>query len=493
MILDALKKVNSSLNSTTKDLLNEDLKSILNIHHFGLDEALSIANNGHKLSNPITYLKFKIIDAVKDLDLSKKVISSFFKSQLSKIDEAISNPLDRKALLMGNIFKPQNAETYFKAEDFLDVVAIHEEGLKEGTESVIASMRYAKSLGVKTKILNPFNDIVFDLEMQTEREHSQHANRVFTMDKNYHDINSLYVVQLVTNNTESLNISDDENYNKLVKFEYVLYHELAHTSYNQMTKVKEDDGNTKEIHSDLCSIIKVIKNHDMTGPEALKLCSAIFNKRLESASQSQYFGEKPTLRDHFTETGLIHFTSSISRNMDKLKALRDNEIGDFVETFIQESVKQDMKILPPMENKPEFVKELVDKYIKENIGDNAKDLMNHHIHTEIVNTKFYEKGQFKLKEMYTPETMKMAHDKIKMNMFNNMMRDDNVLIDIYLQNRKQNIGTDKLFIEEVVKHMPAGRTLGFNAFEKFEMYKENTVLNTKQTSERELNAKIKHQ
>lgn len=72
MILDALQKVNSSLNNTSKSLMNEDLKSILNIHHFGLDEALQIANNGKKFSNPITYLKFKVIDALKDLELSKK-------------------------------------------------------------------------------------------------------------------------------------------------------------------------------------------------------------------------------------------------------------------------------------------------------------------------------------------------------------------------------------------------------------------------------------
>jgi len=472
MILDALKKVNNSLTATSKSLLNEDLKSILNIHHFGLSEALDIANTGNKLSNPITYLKFKLIDSLKDFDFSKKILGSYFKEQLSKIDDAINNPLARKEFLINNIFKAKNEEHYLKAETFADVAIIHETGLQEGNDKVISSMRFDNSLGVKTKILNPFNDIVFDLEMQTDREYSNHGNRVFTMEKEYHDINALYVVQMKTNSNDSLNVSTDENYNKLINFEYVLYHELAHTSYNQMTKTREIDGNNKETHSDLCSIVKLIKNHDLSGKDTLNLCKEIFKKRLKSADTTQYFEQNPTMRVHFTEIGILDFTSSIAKQMDNIKKLKDNEIGDFVETFIQESMKRKPNILPEIEDKPAFVKNLLDKYLKENIGDDLNKLMNAHIHTEIVKTKFYEKGQFKLKELYTQETTELAYEKIKTNMYNSMMRDEKILTDIYMQNKAVELGAGNFFVSEVIKKMPEGRQLGIDAFEQFECYKQ---------------------
>lgn len=472
MILDALKKVNNSLNTTSKSLFNEDLKSLLNIHHVGLDAALNVANNGNKLSNPITYLKFKVIDSLKNLSLSKKILSSYFKEQLSKIDEEINNPLARKDFLMSNIFKPKNEENYLKADTYADVVTIHEEGLKEATDSVISSMRNDNSIGIKRKILNPFNDIVFDLEMQTDREYSNHGNRVLTMDTEFHDINAFYIVQVKTNSEQELKVSADPAYNKLINFEYTLYHELAHTSYNQMTKTKKEDSHQKEIHSDLCAIIKMIKNHDMKGPEVLNLCKEIFISRLDSANTTQYFDQHATLRAHFTEVGLIDFTSSISKQIDNLKALKDNEIGDFVETFMQESMKKESNILPEFENKEEFVKTLLDKYLQENIGENLKSYMNSHIHSEIVKTKFYEKGQFKLKELYTPETTELAFAKIKSNMFNSMMSDDRILTDIYMQNKSLEKGAGNLFVSEVVKKMPDGRQLGVDAFEKFELYKQ---------------------
>lgn len=492
MILDALKKASNSLNTTSKSLVNEDLKSILNIHHFGLSEALTIANNGNKLSNPITYLKFKIIDSVKDLDFSKKILGSYFKQQLSNIDDAISNPLSRKEFLINNMFKPKKEDNYLHLNTFADVISIHEEGMKEGTDKVLSSMKFDNALGVKRKILNPFNDIVFNLEMQTEREHSNHGNRVFTIDTEYQDINSLYVIQLKTNSEKSLNLSSDESYNKLVRFEYTLYHELAHTSYNQMTKTKEEDNNKKEIHSDLCAIIKIIKNHDLNGKDTLNLCKEIFKDRLSSASVTQYFDQKPSLREHFTEIGIIDFTSSISRNIDKLKSLKDNEIGDFVETFMQESMKRDPKILPAIDDKALFVNNLLDNYLKENIGESLTSQMDSHIHAEIVKTKFYEKGQFKVKDLYLPETAALAYDKIKANMFNSMMNDDKILTDVYLQNKSLKVDAGDLFVDEVIKKMPEGRKLGANVFDKFEEYKKEHMDNSIPKDKNENKIKLKN-
>jgi hypothetical protein len=473
MILDALKKVNSSLNNTSKSLINEDLKSLLNIHHLGLEEALNIANNGNKLSNPITYLKFKVIDALKDLELSKKILGSYFKTQLTKIEEAIENPIIRQQILEENLFKANNNAKHIKVDSFVDVAILHEIGSQEGKDKVLTSHRTINSnLGIKRQVMNPFSGVVVDLEMQIDKMHTMHGNRVLTMDKKYHDVNSLHVVQVTTQNDKSFNMSDDLNYNKLVNFEFTLYHELAHASYNQMSKTKPEDRNSKELHSDLCAIVKIIKNHDLTSRDALNLCGEVFNFRLDSAVHDQYFNVNDKIREHFTEVGIIQFTSILSKNMDKVKNLKDNEISNFVETFVQEAQNKELKILPEMENKQEFVTNLVDKFIKENIGDNFHNIASFNAYAANASSKLFEKNPYNTKYLYDDNKKEIIYKKMKNNMMNNMMDDDAILMDVYLQNKKLELGKDKLFIGSLIKHMPDGKQLALDSFEKFELYKQ---------------------
>jgi len=474
MILDALKKANNSLNTTTKALCNEDLKSILNIHHFGLDEALAIANNGSRFSNPITYLKFKVIDAVKDFNLSKKILGSYFKTQLIKIEDAIENPIIRKQLLEETFFKTKNDINHLKVENFADVLALHEIGMQKGSDEVITAMRTINSkLGIKQKIMNPFSGIVVNLEMQQNETHTAHGNRVLTIDEKYHDVNALHVVQLTTNNDREFKLSDDSNYNKLVSFEFTLYHELAHTSYNQVSKTTEEDRNTKEIHSDLCSIVKMMKNHDLTPQESLKLCEEVFKYRLDTAAKATYFDKNPEIREHFTELGIIQFTSVLSRNTNKIKELKDNEIGDFVETFIQEASKKELKIMPEFINRKEFVTNLLNKYFRENIGDDLHKMMDFNVYVANGKTKLFEKNPYKTKDLYNEMKKDSIYEKMKNNMIDNLMNNDNILLDIYLQNKQLEIGKDKLFIDRLIKQMPQGRELGMDVFEKFENYKKD--------------------
>lgn len=479
MILDALQKVNSSLNNTSKSLMNEDLKSILNIHHFGLDEALQIANDGSKFSNPITYLKFKVIDALKDLELSRKILGAYFKKQLTKIEDAIENPIIRQQLLEENLFKAKNSNNYIKLDTFADVSMLHEIGSQEGKDEVLTAHRTINSnLGTKRKVMNPFSGIVVDLEMQIDKIHTMHGNRVLIMEKDYHDVNSLHVVQVTTQNDSSFNMSDDLNYNKLVNFEFTLYHELAHASYNQMTKTREEDRNSKELHSDLCAIVKIIKNHDLKPKEALNLCNEVFNYRLDSAVSDQYLNVEDKVREHFTEIGIVQFTSILSKYTDRVKELKDSEISDFIETFIQESQQKDLKILPVMENKKEFVDQLVSRFIKENIGDDFHGVVSFNAYAANARTKLFEKNPYNTKDLYDDVKKEDIYAKMKTNMINNVMTNNDILFDVYLQSRKLEVGKDKLFIETLIKQMPDGRDLGIDTFEKFEIYKKlSTDLN----------------
>jgi len=473
MILDALKKSNSSLNNISKSLCNEDLKSVLNIHHHGLEEALKIANEGSKFSNPLTYLKFKVIDAVKDLPLSKKILGAYFKNQLLKIDAAIENPIARKQLLESHLFNVNNDNNHLKVDTFDDITKIYEIGLQEGRDQVLTNMHtYNQKLGTKIKILNPYSDVVVNLEMQIHEDHTQHGNRVLRMEKEYHDINSLHVVQVTTENKNMFHLNDDEKFNKLVNFEFTLYHELAHASFNQISKMTEDYSNNNEIHSDICAIIKIIKNHDYNAKESLALCHEVFNYRMNSAANDQYLEINSPIRTHYTEFGLLQFTSILSRYNNNVKELKDSEISDFVETFMQEAQTKKQKILPEIQDKKEFVTNLVDKYLTQNMGDDMKSILTFNAYKVNYSKSFFEKKPYKLKDLYNEMKQDGIFEKMRNIMIDNLMNNEKALLDIYLQNRRIEMGKDRVFMESLIKQMPDVKKLGGDSFEKFELYKQ---------------------
>ena len=61
---------------------------------------------------------------------------------------------------------------------------------------------------------------------------------------------------------------------------------------------------------------------------------------------------------------------------------------------------------------------------------------------------------------------------MKGHLMDNLMTNNDILMDVYLQTRKLEVGKDKLFIETLMKHMPDGKQLGLDAFEKFDLYKK---------------------
>lgn len=90
----------------------------------------------------------------------------------------------------------------------------------------------------------------------------------------------------------------------------------------------------------------------------------------------------------------------------------------------------------------------------------------------------YLKNPYNTKDLYDDVKKEDIYAKMKTNMINNVMTNNDILFDVYLQSRKLEVGKDKLFIETLIKQMPDGRDLGIDTFEKFEIYKKlNTDLN----------------
>lgn len=56
-----------------------------------------------------------------------------------------------------------------------------------------------------------------------------------------------------------------------------------------------------------------------------------------------------------------------------------------------------------------------------------------------------------------------------------MMDNENILIDIYFQNKKLESGRNKLFIESIIRCMPDRSQLAADTFNKFELYKQLSV------------------
>lgn len=126
------------------------------------------------------------------------------------------------------------------------------------------------------------------------------------------------------------------------QFDIVLFHELAHTSFTQITL---EDGWLAEQMADISSVIKTIKNNDLTLKQSVSLIDDLLKYRTSKATVTKYYiQEESKVRDHATEISLIHLRQMTQESFDYLKQIEDKHITYFSLYLARKIVKQHANI-----------------------------------------------------------------------------------------------------------------------------------------------------
>lgn len=126
------------------------------------------------------------------------------------------------------------------------------------------------------------------------------------------------------------------------QFDIIFFHELAHTSFTQITL---EDGWLSEQMADISSVIKTIKNNNLTLKQSVSLIDDLLKYRTSKATFNKYYiQDKSKVRDHATEISLIHLRQITQESFDYLKQIEDKHITYFALYLARAIVKRHANI-----------------------------------------------------------------------------------------------------------------------------------------------------
>lgn len=147
-------------------------------------------------------------------------------------------------------------------------------------------------------------------------------------------------------------LSKHYNETDIAKLEkqFVLYHELAHLSGAQIFSLEESGAFTRlkilhETHSDVCAIIKTIKDNKMNQEESIAFVNdnVFFRSDYRNINEALCHDNGEDYTEHLTHAGLFTLRDFINHDLNYLHKLKDDEISKF-STLVTEQAHQPSNI-----------------------------------------------------------------------------------------------------------------------------------------------------
>jgi hypothetical protein len=190
-------------------------------------------------------------------------------------------------------------------------------------------------------LFNPFNELNINLKFYDGD----------LKDLSFLSVNSTKIENKEVNESFSIlinkNIRNRVNY-KIFNIEYernlitlfTVLHECAHCSFTQILNTEE---NFKEKHSDLSSLIYIIKMNDLDLENSKKLCNFILKYRSKTFTLKLKNYNSNKIRSHFTEDSLLIFKSFLTNdNLSYIKKIENKDICVFTEILLESCNKFDL-------------------------------------------------------------------------------------------------------------------------------------------------------
>lgn len=184
------------------------------------------------------------------------------------------------------------------------------------------------------EIINPFNDLKIKISSSNEIEKSFSVSN--ETKKNNKDFNNTFHI-FISKKNKNNDLRKGDN----LLMDFILYHELAHSSYAQILSNYDYDRNSNEINSDIVSIIKIINENDFSISQTNKLCNVILDYRAKTARYDKktnlqsYMDGYANVRCHFTEESILNFKDfiKVDNNINYIKEIKDADLSSFAQIF----------------------------------------------------------------------------------------------------------------------------------------------------------------
>lgn len=241
-----LPSLAQKLSNTVHCFVNENLLSIKMLREFSVNEVLETVN---EKTNVIDFLKIRFLNSVKNSELTNMSL---------KRDNMI---------ILENIYKkaPHIVDSVFERffeNNGMGVKTMPIETI-EDRSNMLDLMQKAKG-NVKITITNPFTGHLIGTILSSFNLNESQGSAITADPRQYEDAKNInnHTLALSDMSVFTLEVEGFKSIkgipSKQVAFDFVLYHELAHANYSQMSSVAQGDfykENHHEKNSDVLTMI----------------------------------------------------------------------------------------------------------------------------------------------------------------------------------------------------------------------------------------------
>lgn len=354
MLNSLTQKLNKSIQKNIQNLSEENLFSINLLKEVGLNTVITYIKDSYQFKD---YLSFRALNIFKK---SKETESEIKTDNLILFDNIIK---------LSPHLADQYLESFFtvnKNDNRAALVLDNADSIRKLSNYVIS----LKDKNYEQKVFNPFTGAIINTSFlnyyskpKTEEENSNMAQLPEGFDKRNkdesHEMNiSVYQTYSAKDNFSSIKGLKPQD----LSLEFILYHEFAHASFSQMT---EANLNEKEKHSDVTSLIKMIKNHNLNQEEAQELCNNAIKFRVNLNKNDTYteYSTKSELRKHHTIDAILSLKKILETELETIKELPDSKIPRYT-SFIIDVNKNNQSFLFGKEDHKKYIDpKILDKVI----------------------------------------------------------------------------------------------------------------------------------
>lgn len=317
--------LSSYLNEAASKLSDEDISTLSKIKDGGITSILKTIIQ-HKSFNSVS-----LINIAYALNNDNETIKNKIKEDNIRLLEEllkVENPLIFTDVL-NKFYEPKHAKSVRIVTKLSDIKTARLD-VKTLQETPLITF-------INEYYINPYNNGLFLLNTRNEVG----ADVVTFKSPENRKITATLTMSLLSQNNwliyggkdnAGLNYSFNQEQIARMGVEFVLFHELSHATARKYML----DGNQDEAFADICGIIQVIKNNDLSQDDAIKFVNKIILYRSQPSSIAYYaidFENDPDQRSpnryHFTQDYLMTLRDLLSKNLEKIKEMSISEQAIF--------------------------------------------------------------------------------------------------------------------------------------------------------------------
>ena len=328
---DIIKKTLSDyLKTAASTLSDEDIFTLSKIKEDGLSTILK------KVVKQKSLRPINLINLAYALNTNNEIIKNKLYENNQKIIQELAGVENHLVFadVLHKFYEPKHAENLRLIMKLADVKT-HE--LNIDSIQDIPFIRFDDGT-----YINPYNNSAFIIESKTEEGSDIKSLR----NPNERSITATIRMSLLSQNDWLQNSGKDHaglihsfSLEQIVKMgvEFVLFHELAHSA----VKKYSFEGKDEESFADLCGIIQVIKNNDLSQEDAIKFINRMLLHRSEGNAIAYYAinfeddsNTLPNDRYHFTQNALLYFKEMLQTSFNYIKEMPIKEQAIFAANLV---------------------------------------------------------------------------------------------------------------------------------------------------------------